>query len=332
MPGPIGELVTDGVAIAWSGGDPQGIVAPDLYRWRVGAPKLEVVFKNPRRNAGIGLPAMAGDHFAFTENGPDGEGFIRWNFLYVAGPKGAPVTLATARRPTEAPGIMPQPTISGDRLVYALQTVHGSAVTSSLISVDLRTMRKRVLATADFDTVEYWWPSLDGDRLVYGTVEYANDHLNGERHVYLLDLARPGSTPRRLDQDGEASQPAISGDTVIWKTAPRDLNANSWGQLVRYSLSTGETEPLHFLGEATGYYLLSPDVGPRFVAGEPSDWTRLAVYDLETDREITVEELPRTGDAGFMRPSLAGSLFAWVAATDFTGAHGQIHYVRLPPP
>lgn len=331
-PGPIGAVVTDGTFIAWSGGDPEGVRSPNLYRWKIGSTAIEEVYRNPEPNRGIGLPAMDGDRVAFSESGATDEGFIDWNFLYVARPGARPIKLASARRPLDAPGVLPQPTISGERLVYALQTISGASAISQLISVDLRTMAKTVLAASDFDEVEYWYPSLDGDRLVYGTVEYANDPLNGERHVYLLDLADPDGTPRRLDDDGEASQPAINGDTVVWKSAPRDFNANNWGQVIRYSLSSGKIEPLDFLGESTGYYLMSPHLGPRFVAAEPSDWTRLAVYDLETHQEITVEELAPTSDAGFMRPSLGGDVYAWVAATDFTGSRSEIHFVRLPPP
>lgn len=332
IPGPFGTVVTDGSAIAWSGGDPEGVASPDLYRWNIGTGRTETVFKNSARNRAISLPAMQGDRFAFSESGSHDEGFIDWNFFYVAAPGAAPLKLASARRPIDSRGILPQPTISGDRLVYAIQTINGQLTTSQLISLDLRTLDKTVLAKSDFDEIEYWYPSLDGDNLVYGTVEYANDPLNGERHVYLLDLGDPGSAARQLDSDGEAAQPAIYANTVVWKAAPRDFNANNWGQLVRYSLTSGRATRLDFLGETTGYYLARPDVGPRFVAAEPSDWTRLAVYDLETDRETTVEEVDPRSRSGFLRPTLAGSLFAWVAATDFTGTKSEIHFVRLPGP
>lgn len=326
-------IVTDGSAIAWSGGEPQGIASPDLYRWTVGSTRIETVFKNPDSFRSISLPAMQGDHFAFSESGSKDERFIDWNFLYVAAPGAEPVKLASARRPVESRGILPQPTISGERLVYSIQTITEAAATSQLISVDLRTMDKVVLAESDFDNdVEYWYPSLDGDKLVYATVEYANDQLNGERHVYLLDLGVPGSAPRRLDSGDGAAQPVIHGSTVIWKAAPREFNANNWGQLVRYSLLTGATERLDYLGETTGYYLAWPRLGPRFVAAEPSDWTRLAVYDLEANREVTVAQVDPRSTSGFMRPTLGGNLFAWVAATDLSGTTSGIQFVRLPGP
>lgn len=332
VPGPIGSVVTDGTYIGWSGGDPDGIRDPDFYRWRIGSDQIEVVYRNPQRNRGISLPAMDGDHVAFSESGAPQETVITWNLVYVARPQAKPVVLEHARRPMQSPGLIPQPTISGERLVYALQTIRGRRATSSLVEIDLRTMERTVLARSDFDEREYWYPSLDGDRLVYGTVEYAHDRTNGERHVYLLDLSARHPRPTRLDTDGEASQPSIYGDSVVWKSAPRSFNANNWGQVVRYSIATGRTERLNYLGERTGYFLVFPRVGPRFVAAEPSDWTKLAVWDLETRTEITVDQLPATGDGGFLRPSLGRDVFAWVAATDFTGSRSEIHFVRLPPP
>ncbi len=332
VPGPIGSVVTDGTYIGWSGGDPEGIRDPDFYRWRIGSDDIETMYRNPQRNRGISLPAMDGDRVAFSESGAEDEYVISWNLVYISRPLAKPVILEHARRPMQSPGLVPQPAISGHRLVYALQKIHGRRATSSLVQIDLQTMQRTVLAKSNFDKVEYWYPSLDGDRLVYGTVEYANDKLNGERHVYLLDLATRGAKPRRLDTDGEASQPSIYDDTVVWKSAPRSFNANNWGQVIRYTISTGETERLDYLRERTGYFLVFPRVGPRFVAAEPSDWTKLAVWDLETNAEITVEELSPTGDAGFLRPSLGGQVFVWVAATDFTGSQSQIHFVRLPPP
>jgi hypothetical protein len=75
-----------------------------------------------------------------------------------------------------------------------------------------------------------------------------------------------------------------------------------------------------------------PHVGARFISATPSDWTRFAVYDMKTNTEVTVEEHDRFADAGLMRPALGGNVYAWVAATDFTGVHSEIHFVRLPPP
>lgn len=333
VPGPIGNVATDGTYIAWAAGDDAtGTQTPNLYRWKIGSSKIETLFNNPLDIRGVGLIVIDGDRVAFTESGAQDERFVDWNFLYLPAPGATPVKLASATRPADAPGVYPQSTISGNRLVYELQTIDGDAATSQLISVDLATMKKTVLAESNFDDVEYWYPSLDGDRLVYGTVEYANDPINGERHVYLLDLADPASKPKRLDDDGEASQPAIHGDTVVWKTAPREWNANNWGQVVRYTISTGRTEPLDYLGETTGYYLLNPQVGSRFISAQPSDWHRMAVYDMKTNTEVTVEQRDRLADATFLRPAMGGNVYAWVAATDFTGAHNEIHFVRLPPP
>lgn len=237
--------------------------------------------------------------------------------------------LASVTRPTDARGIVALPALSDRYLAYSIQRWHGDAITSELVAMDLDTLKSRVVASSDFNKIEYWYPSLDGARMVYGTVEYQNNPLHGERHVYLLDLDRQDARPMRVDPAGEASQPAILGDTIVWKTAPFNYNANNWGQIVQHSLVDGSEETLK-LGPASGW--VQPDIGARFVTAEPAEWNALAAFDRQTGSVVTVDSVDPRGGSGFMYPALAGNLMVYVAAPDYTGIGSEIRYVELPPP
>ncbi|HET8586982.1 MAG TPA: hypothetical protein VFM74_03815, partial [Candidatus Limnocylindria bacterium] len=315
----ISDLTTDGTWISWSAGE--GITAPDIYRWRPGDAAPQLVWRNPERVAAIDQLVAHGDHYAFVDAGEEVNDTITWRFWYLDAPGEQAARLASVTRPVDKRGIVALPALSDRYLVYTIPRYDGDAVTSELVAMDLRTRAARVVARSDFRDTEYWYPALDGSRLVYGTVEYRNDALHGERHVYLLDLDVPDATPRRLDSKGEASQPDILGDSVVWKTAAFNYNANNWGQIVEHSLLDGSETTLE-LGPADGW--VQPDIGPRFATAEPDEWSYLGAWDRQTGAQVTIDSAdPRSG-SGFMHPALAGSLMVYVAAPDYTGVGGEI--------
>lgn len=322
----ISDLTTDGTWISWSGGE--GNTSPDIYRWRPGEAQPELVWRNPERVSAIDQLVSSGDHYAFVEAGAEVNDTITWRFWYLSAPGATATQLASVTRPVDRRGVVALPALSDRYLAYSIQRFKGEAVTSELVVMDLRTLKSRVIASSDFHLVEYWYPSLDGARLVYGTVEYRNDPLHGERHVYLLDLDR-GGEPRRLDPEGEATQPDILGDTVVWKTAPFLYNANNWGKVVQHSLVDGAEATLD-LGPAEGY--VQPEIGNRFVMAEPDNWSLFGAFDLETGSRVVIDSVDPKSEAGFMRPALAGNLMVYIAAPDFTGIGSEIRYVELPPP
>ncbi len=326
-----GALVTDGVYVSWATGEAKGDTSPDIYRWKPAAKHVELVFRGPDRASGIQLLASHGDHYAFSAVGPEVHGFVTFTFWYVPKPGARPMKLASERRPVTRRGVLPQPTLSDDMLTYAIQRFEGARVISELVAMDLHTLKSTVLSSSNFADTEYWYPSLDGTRLVYGTVEYTNDRQHGERHAYLRDLQRPTDPPRRLDRDGEASMPVIRGATVAWKSAPRSFNMNNWGQVMRYSLGDSSLERLDFGTQAGDTEYVAPSIGNRFVVAEPENWSNLSVYDLGLRSGVSVERADPDGPAGFMRPGIAGDMLVWISAPDFTGIGGQIHYVQLPP-
>src|SRR5690606_16744607 len=113
---------------------------------------------------------------------------------------------------------------------------------------------------------EYWYPDVDGNQLVYGTVEYQADGSD-DRHVYLVDLSSPAAIPEQLDADGEASMPVLHGRSVIWKTAPREFSSLNWGSLEIKALSDGGASPIPF-PEVGQRDLNRPSVGANFLTAE----------------------------------------------------------------
>jgi len=322
-------LTTDGTRIVWSLADASG-ANPGIYRWQPGG-SVELVYRSPNPRANMQSLAASGDHITFCEASTEEVGWISWTFWYLARPGAQPVKLATDRRPVDQPGLVPQPALNRDRLVYAIQRFDKGVLMSELVLIDLGTMKRRVLASTPFDTTEYWYPSLDGSRLVYGTVEYSKDGRTDDRHVYLRDLDRPTDRPRRLDSDGTAADPVIRGGTVVWKDAPRAFNMNNWGELEAYSLADGSIRKLDFASASEGQSHNFPSLGNRFVAADLWDATSLTIYDLATRTEVAVERYEPTSGHALMRPVIAGDLLVWVSAPDFTGAGGEIHYAQLPP-
>jgi hypothetical protein len=325
--GSISDLTTDGTWISWSAGE--GNTSPDIYRWRPGDAEPQLVWRNPERVAAVDQLVASGDHYAFVDAGEEVNDTITWRFWYLGAPGAEARQLASVTRPVDKRGIVALPALSDRYLAYTIQRFEGDGITSELVAMDLRTQQSRVIASSDFDETEYWYPSLDGGRLVYATVEYRNDALHGERHVYLLDLDRPGATPRRLDPKGEASQPDILGDTVVWKTAPFNYNANNWGKVVMHSLGDGSEATLE-LGPADGW--AQPDIGDRFISAEPDEWSYLGAYDRRTGSLVTIDSADPKSGSGFMHPALARSLMVYVAAPDYTGVGSEVRYVGLPPP
>ena len=324
--GSISAVTTDGTWISWSGGEGDG--APDVYRWRPGEAQPQLVWRNPERVAAVDQLVSSGDHYAFVDAGAEVNDTITWHFWYLPAPGAKAQRLASVTRPVDNRGVVALPALSQHYLAYSIQRFKGEAVTSELVVMDLRTLMSRVIASSDFHQTEYWYPSLDGARLVYGTVEYRNDPLHGERHVYLLDLDR-GGEPQRLDPEGEASQPDILGDTVVWKTAPFNYNANNWGKVVQHSLVDGAETTLD-LGASDGY--VRPTIGSRFVTAEPDEWSSFGAFDRQSGARVVIDSVDPHSPSGFMHPALAGNLMVYVAAPDFTGIGSEIRYVELPPP
>ena len=317
------EFRSTGTKLIWSSGargDPSADVAPDLFAARPGEP-ASLLYDNPNRDSRLEYIDGVGDQVAFMERNDGAFGSGVWKLWYLAGNHDAPMLIDSGGGEQ-----LPFFGISERYLVWTVMT--GRPLVSELRSIDLRTMARRVVASDEATQTQYWFPDLDGRRLVYGTVERSPDLATDERHVFFVDLDGDG-TPRRLDQSTSASEPAIHGDTVVWKESDPELNFLVAGSLVRYSLVTSQRETLRLPApEGTGF--TDPSIGSRFVAAWPETDRMLYVADLQSGLYPAILDLgPAATDPhdAVGRADIAGDLLAYIFSP--AGGDLELRWVQL---
>lgn len=312
---PVLEYRSTGTYLVWSSGarvdpaaDPGADPAPDLFGSEPGGP-VSLLYDNPNRDSRLELVGGAGDRIVFVEDNVRVFGIGHWKMWYLANPSAAPELI------DEGSGPLPFFDLSGARLVWTV--MGGEPTESQLWLLDLEAMERRLLLSADADLTQYWFPSIDGDLVVYGTLELGLDGQSEERHIYLLDVGGD-MTPRRLDASEAVSglapsEPDIRGDTVVWKESTLQESFVVEGRIVRYSLRTGEHEPLTLDPNHARYTF--PIIGNRYVTAWSGYDRALYLADLETGRPVKVLDLGLTEvvphDAVFAR-DLVGDLLAYV--------------------
>lgn len=318
------EYRSTGSLLIWSSGAraaKDADVAPDLFGSTPGG-SVTLLYDNPNRDSRLDFIGGGGTRIAFFETNSRVFGLGGWKLWYLSGPGTEPVEIDHGLG-----GQLPFFAMSGHRLVWT--AVHEQPERSQLLLIDLTTMERRVLLSADPAQTQYWFPSIDGSRVVFGTVELTPDGLSDKRHIYLLDLDAE-SAPRRLDTSTSASQPVIHGDDVVWKESDPSLNFLVAGSLVRYSLATGLATPI-VLPTVPGLGFTDPSIGNRFVSAWAESLSDVYLLDLRDNSALKIIDLgPMTGDPtdAVARPDVAGDLLAYV----FGPATGdlELRWVMLP--
>lgn len=306
---PLLDVRSDGGRIAWSSGaadGPGAAFAPDLYVYVPGGSGPEPVFINPHRDSNLMPIDVAGDFLAFVETNesvlPDG-----WR-LWLLRVHQAPVLLDESEPGTST--LLPSLDLQPGRIVWTAFHIGPNDVEESgLWIAEAPVWEPRPLITMDARDRELWLPSLDGDALAYVTVDYSADRTSDERHVELLDLGSPAEPPRRLDSSGVATMPQVRGDRVVWKETTRADNMFNWGQLVVYTLSTGELEHITLGNQPRSNY---PSLGDRYIAAWGWDPTIVTMYDLAVGASVEVARYDPTGGEGIRRPFVAGDLLTFL--------------------
>ena len=273
---------------------------------------MSLLYDNPNRDSRLELVGGEGERIIFVEFNARVFGLGRSKMWYIASPAAAPVVIY------EGGEVLPFFDVSGAQLVWTAAA--GDPVESQLWLLDLETMQRRLLLSADAARTQYWFPSIDGHFVVYGTVELAPDGLSDQRHVYLLDV-EGDSPPRQLDESKSASEPDIRGDTVVWKESSPQENFLVGGRLVQYSLSAGALVPLTL--DPSGPRYTDPHIGNRFVTAWSDNDRALYLAALGTDPPLKILDLGRTGEDphdAVVRPDLVGDLLAYV----FGPANGDL--------
>ncbi len=315
----------------WSSGvrlGPSAQLAPDLFGSTPGGP-VQLLYDNPNRGSELRRIVGDGNQLAFVEQNIGVLGLGGWTLWYVPSPGTDAIEIDH--------GVMtalPDIALGGKWLVW----MSAPGEDSQLLAMDLTTMTRRELLASPALETQYWHPAVDGDRLVYGTVEMSPDGRSDERHIYLLDLADSGE-PERLDHSTSASEPAIHGDDVIWKESDPRLNFVVSGGIVHYDLRTGASEPLRMMpgpqpeidGYPAGWML--PSIGNRYVAAwsDSSNGDRtMYLADFRTGDLLQILDLGPTDEAPHnvaVRPELSGDLLAYV----FAPADGdlELRWIRI---
>ncbi len=317
------EYRSTGTYLIWSSGarvSPNADVAPDLFGSEPNGP-VTLLYDNPNRDSRLDLIGGDAGRIVFVEGnerlfGPGG-----WKMWYLADPA------AEAQEITEGSGSLPFFDISGTRLVWTVMT--GDPTMSQLWLLDLQRMERRLLRSADAALTQYWFPAIDGNRLVYGTLELSADGEGEERHIYLLDL-EGDDIPRRLDRSGTAAEPDIRLDTVVWKESSRAESHLVGGQLVRCSLATGEIARLRL--DPSGPRYTFPSLGDRYVAAWSDSDRALYLGDLETGTPVEILDLGPTSEDPHDNVGLTADLKGGLLAFMFGPATGplELRWIVLP--
>jgi hypothetical protein len=318
------EYRSTGSYLIWSSGarvSKEAEVAPDLFGSTPGG-SVTLLYDNPNRDSRLELVGGDGTQFAFVEYNDRVFGLGGWKFWYLSGPGTQPAEIDHGLG-----GQLPFFAISGHSLVWT--AVHAQPAQSQLLLVDLTTMHRRVLLSAPPTRTQYWFPSMDGNRIVFGTVEVVADGQSDERHTYLLDVDAQAA-PTRLDTGTSSSEPVIHGDDVVWKESDPTISFLNAGSLVRYSLATGVTIPI-MLPTISGLGFTDPSIGNRFVAAWPQSLRDIYLLDLHDNSALKIVDLgPMTTDPtdGVARPDVARDLLAYV----YGPARGdlELRWVILP--
>ena len=317
------EFRSTGTHLIWSSGaraDREADVAPDLFASEPGGAG-RLVYDNPNRGSRLEYIDGIGTKFAFMEVNNTEFGPGNWKLWYMREPAVAPALVDEG-----GGGQLPFFSISEDHVVWT--AVHGQPAMSQLLLLDLRTMEQRLLAEDEPGEVQYWFPDVDGQRIVYGTVEPNEDFTSDERHVYLLDLERQGD-PVRLDQGTSASEPTIQGDNIVWKESDPRLNFLVAGSLVHYSIASGSREPLT-IPNFEGFGFVEPTVGERYAAAWPESDRMLYIADLETGDYPPIMDLGDTNEDphdAVAHPDIEGDLLAYKFGP--AGGELELHWILL---
>ena len=190
------EFRSAGSRVLWSTGaraSHEADVAPDLL---ASTPRgsIEILYDNPNRDSRLDYIGGDATRAAFIETNDRVLGLGGWKLWIIPGPSQQAVELDRG-----VGGQLPFFAISGNRLVWTAATAQPEM--SQLLMVDLTSMDRAVLLSSPPERQQYWFPSIDGERIVFGTVEMAPDGESDQRQSTSstsLDRRLPSGWTRRV--------------------------------------------------------------------------------------------------------------------------------------
>lgn len=323
---------SDGSSLVYSSGaaDPGTTYAPDLWRFDPETEAADRIFTNPNRDSN--LPLVGSDtagRYAFVETNARLLGETGWSLWLLPGAGEEPVEID---RSTTQGSTIPFFALEDGRLVWtATHGNEGEEPISQLLVAEPPSYEPIELASAPLIEQAFAFPDLDGSRLVYNSFEAVGQAQ--QFRAYLVDLSA-GNDPVRLDTTGDVAMPLLHGDVLVWKRAP--LNAYGWGILeygaVDEPMTELDTVAMHSYPDVPFSY---PSLGTRFLAAHDPNHNSLYVFDLDTETPFLVEDLGEERVEGeraavIGRPSVAGSLLAYIQGADDPTTPLLLKYVVLP--
>ena len=329
-------VATDGREIVFSKADPGEHAAPDLYAYVPGEPIPTLLFRDPNRHAQLNTIAVKDGRYAFEEVFTDASGSVGgWRLWFKTSRTAEPFVLDSGDRdPPDfpVPGVVTA--LTDTQVTWPSVHLVGGVVRWALRSFDFATRRTRTIIEAPGTETEFWFPDVDAsNRLVYGTVEYASDGAPAY-HVYLANLGDDPLRPQRLDTDGHATAPVLTGDpdTIVRKEVQPPMSVATWGTLYRYSIATSTLRAMYFDTEDRLDYQAA---GNRYVTGWEWFDDTLRAYDLRSDTSLVIESHPPapTSPIGLHMAVVAGDLLVYIRGDSSKpgGKNKWLCYVQLPP-
>lgn len=326
------DATTDGEAVYWSAnmdGDPA--FAPDLMMFAPGAAEPRLIYRSEARDSSLVKVAAGGGHLAVVDQNDRLYGRPGWRLLYFDSSGIAePATIDATDLPPGSAALLPRVALSEDHMVWTTAHWLDNQLACQLLHRDLVSHSTDTLASSDCDSTEYWYPDLDGSRLVFGTVEYAASDTHDDRHVFLADLSDAEWNPVQLDDDGIASMPVIGNGFVAWKIARRIYNMRNWGRMALFQLPHG---PEEILGASELEYINEPSMGSHWITAQETNYKTIYVVDPATREVAIAVDRSDAADHLLVGPHVAGSMLVARDAVTPVGEPGtaEVIWAILPP-
>ena len=327
------EVASDGEAVIFSSGvadGPDAKGAPDLWRYRPGADRPELIWQNPRRDRALVRIGGEFGTLAFVDTGINGE--REWDLWLIPDAQSEPILLDTHPGDESVSSLAPSIAIHQGQVAWTAFDRGPNGQVSQLLYARAPDWAPVLVAERDASRAELWLPSLRDTELAYCEVIYSEDRSTDERHVYVTNVLTPEVAPRRLDTSGRATMPLLLlNGGVVWKQADPGFSMFNWGHLFRYDEALGEVRSLPTRPQE---FINYPSAGTRFVAAWGADSTAFGVYDLDLGTTRLIDQYPSDGAEHILRPHISGDLLVWTyAIVDGLGKGPppQIRYAFLPP-
>lgn len=308
---PILDMRTDGHEIVWSRGSQDGdpSAAPDLWGFVPAGAEPREIFHNPNRDSVLPLVAVDAATYAWVETNIRTYGENGYRLWLLSGHQAPMLIDESDWQPGERTIPVPFMALGNGKLIWAAIHHAEAGLRFQLLAYDLSSQATTVLESTDATNTSIWFPSLDqdGKRLVYSTIEIVDGQ--DEFHVYLLDLTQ-GSRPLRLDRDGLATMPVISGDNIVWKSVRGNIfNAST---LTRYSLASPTEVPslVAELGAGLNY----PSVGARYLTAWQDADSDVGLLDLVAGGRVSMDPVRPPAEEGRERATISGDLLIYLRA------------------